>query len=301
MTGSARSYRGRFAPSPTGPLHFGSLVAALGSYLDARSRGGEWLVRMEDVDIPRSAPGAADSILGDLDRFGLHWDGEVLVQSRRDAFYADALATLRQRGLAYDCGCSRRDLTDGVYPGTCRYGIAEERTARSIRLRTNAAEVAFDDRLQGRFGQRLEPEVGDFVLFRADGLYAYHLAVTVDDAIQGITDIVRGADLLDSTPRQIHLQRCLGLPTPNYAHLPVAVNRQGQKLSKQTHARPVSATPAAPLLFEALAFLGQQPDDALRDADAGDILDWGRAHWRLAEVPRPRQIQRRDDAPQTPA
>lgn len=301
MAGSIRRYRGRFAPSPTGPLHFGSLVAALGSYLDARSRGGEWLVRMEDVDIPRSVPGAADSILRALERFGLHWDGEVLVQSRRGAAYADTLTTLKDRELAYDCGCSRRDLADGVYPGTCRDGIPAGRSPRSVRLRTDNIETAFDDRLQGRFGQRLESEVGDFVVFRADGLYAYHLAVTVDDAIQGITDIVRGADLIDSTPRQIHLQRCLDLPTPAYAHLPVAVNRRGKKLSKQTRARPVSGSPPAPLLFEALDFLGQQPDGALRDAGAGEILDWGRKHWRLDKVPRQRQIRYRNEGFEPPA
>ena len=301
MAGCIRRYRGRFAPSPTGPLHFGSLVAALGSYLDARSRGGEWLVRMEDVDIPRSVPGAADAILRALERFGLHWDGEVLVQSRRGAAYADALATLKDRVLAYDCACSRRDLADGIYPGTCRDGIPAGRIPRSVRLRTDNIETAFEDRLQGRFGQRLESEVGDFVVFRADGVYAYHLAVTVDDAVQGITDVVRGADLLDSTPRQIHLQRCLDLPTPAYAHLPVAVNRRGQKLSKQTRARPVSGSPTAPLLFEALAFLGQQPDSALRDADAGEILGWGRKHWRLEKVPRRRQIRYRDEGLEPPA
>lgn len=254
-------------------------------------------MRMEDVDIPRSAPGAADSILRDLERFGLHWDGEVMVQSRRDDAYADALEKLRDLGLVYDCGCSRRDLGGGIYPGTCRDGIREGRPARSVRIRTNDAVAAFDDRLQGRFGQRLEPEVGDFVVFRADGVYAYHLAVTVDDAFQEITDIVRGGDLLDSTPRQIHLQRGLGLATPTYAHLPVAVNRQGQKLSKQTRATPVSEGPAGPLLFEALDFLGQQPDPRLRDARADEILAWGRVHWCLDAVPRQREIGRRHGQP----
>lgn len=301
MTGSARSYRGRFAPSPTGPLHFGSLVAALGSYLDARSCGGEWLVRMEDVDIPRSVPGAADSILRDLERFGLTWDGEVLVQSRRDAVYADAIANLRRLDLVYDCGCSRRDLAGGVYPGTCRNGLAPGRSARSVRLRTDDSAVSFDDRVQGLFAQRLESDVGDFVVYRADKLFAYHLAVTADDALQQITDIVRGADLLDSTPRQIHLQRCLELPTPRYAHLPVAVNRQGWKLSKQTFAEPVSTAPVAPLLLQALEFLGQTPEAALRRAGAGEILDWGKNHWRLENVPREREIYWPGPASGTPA
>ena len=292
---SAAPYRGRFAPSPTGPLHFGSLVAALGSYLDARNRDGEWLVRMEDVDTPRSVPGAADSILRDLDRLGLHWDGEVLVQSARTAIYQEAVDRLRHDGRVYDCGCSRRDLEDGIYPGTCRNGIPEGRAARSLRLLTDDREVALDDRIQGRFAQRLESEIGDFVVRRADGLHAYHLAVTVDDAAQAITDIVRGADLLDSTPRQIHLQRNLGLPTPRYAHLPVAVNREGMKLSKQTHARPVGGLAAGPLLIAALDFLGQAPDHAMRGAARDEILDWAVGNWRASRVPRRREIRWSDE------
>jgi glutamyl-Q tRNA(Asp) synthetase len=241
-------YRGRFAPSPTGPLHPGSLVAALASWLDARAHAGTWLVRIEDIDPPRELPGAARDILETLAAFGLEGDEPVLMQHSRGVAYESALQQLRQAGLAYGCACSRRDaedaaraagLADGVYPGTCRHGT-QGRIPRSIRLRVPdppADAIAFTDRAVGRYAQSLSRDVGDFVLRRADGLWAYQLAVVVDDAAQGITDVVRGADLLDNTPRQIWLQRCLGLPTPRYLHLPVVTNAQGEKLSKQTGAR----------------------------------------------------------------
>ncbi len=290
-------YRGRFAPSPTGPLHFGSLVAAVGSYLQARSLGGDWLVRMEDLDTPRNAPGAADSILKVLERFGLHWDETVVYQSDRLDVFADALDQLRRITLAYDCGCSRQDLEDGVYPGTCRNGVPEGRKARSVRVLTDDRPVSLDDQVQGKFAQNLEATFGDFVVLRADGIFAYHLAVTVDDALQRISEIVRGADLLDSTPRQIHLQRCLGLTTPAYAHLPVAVNAKGQKLSKQTFARPVSDRDPGELLFEVVEFLGQDPAPDLRDAAANEILAWGVKNWRLDAVPRQAKIRYRNGAP----
>ncbi|MGB8302043.1 MAG: tRNA glutamyl-Q(34) synthetase GluQRS, partial [Azonexus sp.] len=216
-------YRGRFAPSPTGPLHFGSLVAAVGSYLDARSSGGEWLVRMEDVDTPRNVPGAADDILKTLEAYGFEWDGAVLWQSRRFDAYAAALERLRAAGMAYGCACSRKEIADSAprpavdgglaYPGTCRNGLPYGRAVRAWRLRVSDAETSFADRLQGRQAQNLERDVGDFVLLRADGLYAYQLAVAVDDEFQGISDVVRGADLIASTPRQIWLQRCLGYAT----------------------------------------------------------------------------------------
>ncbi|MGC1518608.1 MAG: tRNA glutamyl-Q(34) synthetase GluQRS, partial [Azonexus sp.] len=210
-------YRGRFAPSPTGPLHFGSLVAAVGSYLDARSIGGEWLVRREDLDTPRNVPGAADDILKTLEAFGFEWDGAVLWQSRRFAAYGAALEQLKAAGLAYGCACSRKEIADSAprpavdgglaYPGTCRNGLPYGRAVRAWRLRVSDAETSFADRLQGRQAQNLERDVGDFVLLRADGLYAYQLAVAVDDEFQGISDVVRGADLIASTPRQIWLQR----------------------------------------------------------------------------------------------
>jgi len=284
-------YRGRFAPSPTGPLHFGSLVAAVGSYLQARSLNGAWLVRMEDLDTPRNVRGAAEGILQDLERFGLHWDEAVVYQRNRLDIYADALDRLRRKALVYDCGCSRRDLEDGIYPGTCRHGLPAGREVRSVRVRTNELPVSLTDQVQGKLVQKLETAFGDFVVLRADGIFAYHLAVTVDDALQSVSEIVRGADLLDSTPRQIHLQDCLGLPTPAYAHLPVAVNDEGQKLSKQTFARPVGDRPPAAVLFEVLGFLGQRPLPDLRAAPVKEVIAWGVANWRLDAVPKRDKIR----------
>ena len=292
------AYRGRFAPSPTGPLHFGSLVAALGSWLDARCHDGEWLLRMEDLDRPRELPGAADAILATLESCGLEWDGEVLYQSERDEAYASALAQLTRGDHVFPCSCTRREIADSalslngesIYPGTCRDGLPSGRSARATRLRTGHGEIEFDDAIQGRLHQDLGRDVGDFVVKRADGLFAYQLAVVVDDAEQGITDVVRGADLIDSTPRQIHLQRLLGLDTPRYAHLPVAVNARGEKLSKQTLAPAVTTNEAACLLTAALRFLGQQPPLELTRALPREVLAWGRTHWQLVSVPRFRAL-----------
>jgi glutamyl-Q tRNA(Asp) synthetase len=295
---AAQKYRGRFAPSPTGPLHFGSLVAAVGSYLDARTRGGTWLVRMEDLDRPRTVPGAADAILHALEALGMAWDETVLYQSSHDDAYRAALDTLKKRGLVYPCACSRREIADSavngidgpVYPGTCRKGLLAGRATRAERMLTRGARIEFTDAVQGRTVHDLERQIGDFVLKRADGLYAYQLAVVVDDAAQGITDIVRGADLLDSTPRQIWLQQQLGCPTPRYAHLPVAVNVVGEKLSKQTLAPAVDAAAPVPLLNDALAFLGQP---RIADCAPQDIAAfWPRAiaGWRLDRVPRSRTL-----------
>ena len=289
-------YRGRFAPSPTGPLHFGSLVAAVGSYLDARAHGGEWLVRIEDVDTPRNVPGAADDILNTLEAFGFEWDGPVLWQSRRSDAYAAALDRLRATGLAYGCGCSRKEIADSAtrpasdgglaYPGTCRNGLAPGRSVRSWRLRVGDEDIAFSDRVQGRQVQNLERDVGDFVLLRADGLYAYQLAVAVDDQFQGISDVVRDTDLIASTPRQIWLQRCLGYATPRYAHLPVATNAAGEKLSKQTRAPALRPDQAGQALAAALTFLGQAlPPDVAR-AGLRDLWDWALRHWSFAAIPR---------------
>jgi glutamyl-Q tRNA(Asp) synthetase len=294
-----KPYRGRFAPSPTGPLHFGSLIAAVGSYLEAKSRGGEWLVRIEDHDAPRAVPGAADAILRTLAACGMAWDGEVVYQSTRADAYHAALHALRQRGLVYPCACSRREIADSgiagiegfVYPGTCRAGLSGERRARAWRVVTRDARIEFDDAVQGRVAQDLETQIGDFVLYRADRIYAYQLAVVVDDAEQGITDIVRGADLLDSTPRQIYLQRLLGLPLPRYAHLPVAANAQGEKLSKQTLAQPLDATRPLPSLIAALRFLGQQVPGELAHGDAAALWKWAVTNWDAARVPRCRSIR----------
>ncbi len=245
---------------------------------------------MEDLDPPREQAGAADAILRDLETCGLHWDGEVLYQSRREADYAAALTALQAQRLAYPCACSRREIADSalagldgpVYPGTCRNGLAAGRAARAMRVRTTNAPICFTDQLQGDCQQNLEETVGDFILKRADGYWAYQLAVVVDDAAQGITHVVRGADLLLSTPRQIHLQTLLGLPQPVYMHLPVAVNVTGEKLSKQTHAAPLDLQQPGLALWSALAFLRQAPPPALRLAAPAELLAWAVSHWNPA-------------------
>jgi glutamyl-Q tRNA(Asp) synthetase len=292
-------YRGRFAPSPTGPLHFGSLVAAVGSFLEARTRGGDWLVRMEDPDPPRIVPGAAEEILRALDACGMHWDGPVVRQSARSEAYHNALHRLRAGGMVYSCACSRREIADSaiagvegfVYPGSCRRGVPPDKRARAQRVMTRGAMIVFDDALQGRIEHDLEKDIGDFVLYRSDRVYAYQLAVVIDDSEQGITDVVRGSDLLDSTSRQIHLQRLLGLPTPRYAHLPVALGENGEKLSKQTLAAPVEAARPVPALAAALAFLGQRPPADLARAPLADFWQWALTRWNLARVPRVRTAQ----------
>jgi glutamyl-Q tRNA(Asp) synthetase len=292
---SSKTPTGRFAPSPTGPLHFGSLVAALGSYLEARARGGHWRVRMEDVDQPRCRPEHAKDILRTLEAFGFEWDGAVMVQSTRTGRYREVLERLKREGLVYPCGCTRAELVhavpgiDGapVYPGTCRAGLPAGKSARAWRLSV-AGAIDFDDRVQGLQHQDLPGDVGDCVLLRADGYFAYQLAVVVDDADQGIDHVVRGADLIHSTARQVFLQRLLGYPTPQYAHLPVAVDAAGAKLSKQTHAAPVDARDPVPALFAAAHFLGQNPPAELNRCRlaSADFWAWALQNWRLERVPR---------------
>jgi glutamyl-Q tRNA(Asp) synthetase len=294
-----RRYRGRFAPSPTGPLHFGSLVAAVGSWAEARAGAGEWLVRMEDLDPPREVPGAAAEILGTLESLGLEWDGPVVYQSLRAAAYRTALDALQRQGLLFPCACTRKEIADSaitaldgslVYPGTCRRGLPPGRPARATRVRVDAGATEFEDGLQGRVRQDLARDVGDFVLVRADGLFAYQLAVVVDDAAQAVTDVVRGADLLDSTPRQRFLQQLLGFPTPRYLHLPVAVDARGEKLSKQTLAAPVDGSRPAAALAAALRFLGQSPPAGLDRASGRTVLEWAVAHWDRRRIPARRAI-----------
>lgn len=295
-------YRGRFAPSPTGPLHFGSLVAAVASYADARAAGGEWLVRIEDLDPPREMPGATDSILQALEAFAMQWDGTLLYQRTRSAAYGAALDCLAEAGWTYPCSCTRKEIADSaqgaettapgelVYPGTCRNGLPPGRAPRSVRLRVDDAVIAFDDAVQGPVRQDLGRAVGDFVLRRADGYFAYQLAVVVDDADQGITDVVRGADLLGSTARQIYLQRCLGVPTPRYCHHPVVTDSSGEKLSKQTLAAPVDPAHPEAALAQALAFLGHAPPAELAGAGMRDLWAWAIENWDRARIPRVRAV-----------
>lgn len=286
------TYRGRFAPSPTGPLHFGSLVAAVGSYLEAKYHHGTWLVRMEDLDAPRCTVESGDDILRTLEAFGLHWDEDVIYQSQRTAAYEEALQQLQSIAAVYLCACTRKEIADSalhgidgqIYPGTCRNGIPAGRQGRAWRVRTGNQLVKFDDALQGKISQYLENEIGDFVVKRADGLFAYQLAVVVDDAYQGITHVVRGADLLTSTPRQIYLQRLLGLPTPHYMHLPIAVNSQGEKLSKQTLAAPVGTHNPSAALWGALTFLQQEPPAELANYDLPVLWHWALANWRAENL-----------------
>ncbi len=280
-------YIGRFAPSPTGPLHKGSLVAALASFLDARAHGGQWLVRIEDIDEARTVPGAAEDILQCLRIFGMPWDGEVVWQSRRKDLYQAAFERLN--GHVYPCGCTRREIADSrigiasdgaaVYPGTCRGGLAPGKTARAFRLRVPDvadADISFEDRWMGKVAQNLATEVGDFVLRRADGFWAYQLAVVVDDADQSVTHVVRGADLLDSTPRQIYLQHLLGVPTPSYLHVPVVTNDLGEKLSKQTGALALDLAHPLQELIAAARFL-QLPVD--RAASTEDFWQQATTAW----------------------
>lgn len=287
---------GRFAPSPTGPLHFGSLVAAVGSYCLARQAGGRWLLRMEDLDTPRVVAGAAEGILRSLEDLGFEWDGEVLWQSQRGAVYQAALAQLRSRGLVFDCGCSRKEVLASaphageegpIYPGTCRGGLGSGRKPRALRLRVPEQQVAFSDGLFGVQEQHLATAVGDFVLRRADGLFAYQLAVVVDDAASKVTQVVRGADLLTSTPRQIYLQACLDYPHPHYIHLPLVLAADGDKISKRHGTLELNlAATGGLLVWQALRFLGQAVPLELRAAPPAQILEWGRRNFELAAVVR---------------
>jgi glutamyl-Q tRNA(Asp) synthetase len=293
-----KAYRGRFAPSPTGPLHFGSLVAAVGSYLDARHHCGEWLLRIEDIDPPREVPGATQAILRTIEQFGMQWDGPVVYQSRRKSLYESALETLHRCGAVYDCACTRREIADSaihgdagpVYPGTCRNGMPPGRKARSLRVVAGDSLISVHDRLQGRLQHSLREQTGDFVVRRADRLVAYQLAVVIDDAEQGITHVVRGADLLDSTPRQVHLQQLLGYARPEYAHLPVATNLAGEKLSKQTRARHIDTDNPVATLREALEFLQQPLPDEAQQASLDELWQWAIEHWTPASIPGRRSL-----------
>lgn len=281
----AKPIIGRFAPSPTGELHFGSLVAAVGSLLQARARGGQWLLRIEDIDPPREIAGAAQSQINTLRHFGMLPDAPVSFQRRSAPLHQAALEKLLAGGLAFHCGCSRRDLpASGIYPGTCREGLPPGRSPRSIRLRITEADLDFHDLVQGDCRQSPARETGDFVIRRADGLVAYQLAVVVDDAASGVSEVVRGADLIDSTARQILVYQALGLPPPSYAHLPLVVDEHGRKLSKSEGDDPVHAQPPATALRLALRALGHEPPANCRSLDS--LWAHALAHWHIERVPR---------------
>jgi len=292
---------GRFAPSPTGALHTGSLVAAVGSWLMARSAGGRWLLRMDDLDTPRQLPGMADDILHTLESFGLAWDGEVSWQSRHLDAYQQAFDTLQQAGVVYPCGCSRKEIAQASsaphpeddtrpYPGTCREGLRPGAPLRSWRVRVADEEICFNDRRRGRICQNLQQGCGDFALRRADGEFAYQLAVVVDDALTGVNQVVRGDDLLASTPRQIYLQRLLGLAQPDYCHLPLVTGAGGAKLSKRDHLVSHHAGTyrgkEGVLMTAILRFLGMTPPAALLGAGCAELLQWGCEAFDVRLIPR---------------
>jgi glutamyl-Q tRNA(Asp) synthetase len=287
-------YIGRFAPSPTGPLHFGSLLAAVASYCDAQFNQGKWLLRIEDIDKPREMAGAYDTILRQLDAFGFEWDGEIARQSQRNNYYEKALTILQNKQLIYPCTCTRKEIADSsnligidgfVYPKTCLNQAIKENSAFALRICVDDAVIAFQDFIQGQIRQNLQTDVGDFVLKRTDGLFTYQLAVVVDDAAQGVTNVVRGADLLNSTPRQIYLQQFLNLPTPIYAHIPIARNAAGEKLSKQTLANSIDVKKANLQIWQALKFLGQQPPTELQFASLQELWHWAITQWQIDAIP----------------
>ena len=281
-------YIGRFAPSPSGPLHLGSLIAAVSSYVDAKSKNGLWFVRIEDLDPPREPPGAAEYILDQLFTLSLRWDGDVLYQSTRLDAYQESLVRLSDQGLSYNCNCTRSQIKamGSVYDGSCRdkrVSLAEE---FAIRVKTSNNSIGFNDQIQGYHRQSVEREVGDFIILRKDKLFAYQLAVVIDDDYQQITHVIRGYDLLDSTFRQIHLQNVLGLNTPAYAHVPVIIDDNGKKLSKQHFADPIDAKNDKALIFRALKFLGQAPPIGLAEAPCSEQLEWAINNWDIQAIPK---------------
>lgn len=287
-------YKGRFAPSPSGALHFGSLIAAMGSYLQAKDQQGEWIIRIDDIDPPREQAGATDHILKTLESFGFEWDGDVVYQSKNLQRYQAAVNDLINEKFAYPCSCSRSSIIKRtghikghiIYPGYCRNGVLDPSSEYNIRLRCNNEQVSFDDAIQGKQEINLENKNGDFILQRRDQYFSYHLASGIDDAEQGITEVVRGADLLFCTPCHIHVQHSLNLTSPKYCHLPIAVNKAGQKLSKQSYAEAIKAEESVALLYKTLKFLGQMPSLELREGSQKDIWSWAKTHWRLDLVPK---------------
>lgn len=285
-------YVGRFAPTPSGYLHFGSLLTAVASYLDAHHHHGQWLVRIEDLDTPRNLPGASEHILRTLQAYGLQWDGEILKQSDRVELYQQTIDDWLRNGAAYYCDCSRREIVahDGIYPGTCRQRHLPAAADHAVRVRTEPQPLSFEDRLQGVLSQNLSRTSGDFIIRRRDGIIAYQLAVVLDDIAQGVTDVVRGADLLDSTPRQLRLYQLLQQSPPGYLHVPLIVQHDGEKLSKRLGAAPLEADQATATLYRALRILTPDPPAALRASPVRQQLDWAVAHWQPQCLPATRQM-----------
>jgi glutamyl-Q tRNA(Asp) synthetase len=282
------AYIGRFAPSPTGPVHPGTLLAAVGSYLQAKASHGQWLLRMEDVDVLRKVDGADTMIVKTLEDYGFQWDGNIEYQSQRTHLYQQALDLLMENQQVYPCTCSRKQLAESgqaIYPGTCRQKTFAAEQDYAIRIRVEADDIEFSDCIMGRVQQNLRTQCGDFIIKRRDGLFAYQLAVVVDDAEQGVTEVVRGADLIDSTPRQIYLQQQLNYATPRYCHLPLVVDEHGRKISKSEGAAEVCRQNRQRMLTYSLALLGQQPPDTLRDATLDEIWHWAINHWSISKVP----------------
>jgi len=290
---SAKTYCGRFAPSPTGPLHLGSIVTAVGSYLQAKSKNGKWLVRIEDLDPPREVKGASDIILYSLDALGLYWDGPVFYQSKQIDAYLDALEKLKRQDVLFPCNCTRKTIEVAlanspvkIYPGSCRNNrFSEQLETLAIRVRVDHQVIEFTDTIQGSFKQQLNKDVGDFVIRRADGLIAYQLAVVIDDAQQNISEIIRGADLFDNTPRQIFLQQLLSLPSINYGHLPLVVDANGIKISKQAQAPAVDVAKPVACVHTALNFLGQNPPQELLNEPLNTLWQWAITNWNIKKVP----------------
>ena len=287
---SKQPYRGRFAPSPTGELHLGTLLAAVGSYLQARSQQGEWLMRIEDVDTTRRVEGADTALLRALEVFGFEWDGEEVYQSQRTGLYESALESLSEKERVYPCTCSRKQLTEQgeaqIYTGHCRHRQLPVSEDHALRIRVSNQPISFNDLVMGRHQQQLNDECGDFVIKRRDGLFAYQLAVVVDDAEQGINEIVRGTDLLDSTPRQIYLQQQLGYIQPSYLHLPLLVDELGHKLGKSTGAAALDLKHPATSLHSALMLLGQKPPKELASDDLNTLWQWAIEHWNIESIPK---------------
>lgn len=290
----SQSYKGRFAPSPTGAVHYGTLIAAVGSYLQARKNSGKWFLRIDDIDITRKVEGADIAIIKTLESFGFEWDGEIIYQSSQTKHYQQALEQLIAQSLVFPCLCSRKQLAESdskTYPGTCRNRQLPEKKHHALRILANDIDIEFNDAVMGRQKQNIKKQCGDFIIRRRDGLFAYQLAIVVDDTMQKITEVVRGADLLDSTPRQIYLQQLLLYPTPDYCHLPLAVDAAGNKISKSEGATKIDINNKENLLLSVLEFLGQQPPDALFKCSIKDIWQWAIKHWQIDLVPAVKNIQ----------